>query len=218
MWRPWGKIGGVATGVRMSVDDVGVALITLDGEDRLNAFSGGAARELGDAYRRCDDDDDVRAVVLTGAGRVFCAGADLSEPAASFDTPGDDFSASPIQPPAWRVRKLAIAAINGHAIGIGLTLALQCDVRIVADDAQLAVPQVRRGMIADCQAHNTLRHAVGLAVAADILLTGRTLTGRQAADRGVAARRERRPPRWRSRAVRLATRRDGNTVAWPSTC
>jgi enoyl-CoA hydratase/carnithine racemase len=74
-----------------------------------------------------------------------------------------------VQPPAWRVRKIVIAAINRPAIGIGLTLALQCDVRLVAEDAQLAIPQARRGMIADCRAHFTLRQAVGLAVAADVL-------------------------------------------------
>ncbi|MBV8349366.1 MAG: enoyl-CoA hydratase/isomerase family protein [Mycolicibacterium sp.] len=176
------------TGVRMEVDDAGVAVITLDGEARLNAFSAATGRELGAAYGRCDSDDDVKAVVLTGAGRAICAGADLSERAGSFDAPGEDFTASPIQPPAWRVCKLVIAAINGHAIGIGLTLALQCDVRLVASDAKLAIPQVRRGMVADCQAHFTLRHAVGLAVAAHFLLTGRTMSGQEAADRGVASR------------------------------
>jgi enoyl-CoA hydratase/carnithine racemase len=171
----------------MEVDDAGVAVVTLDGESRLNAFSAATGRDLGAAYRRCDLDDDIKAVVLTGAGRAFCAGADLSEHAGSFDTPGNDFTASPIRPPAWRVRKLVIAAINGHAIGIGLTLALQCDVRFVAADAKLAIPQVRRGMVADCQAHFTLRHAVGLAVAADVLLTGRTMSGREAADLGIAS-------------------------------
>ena len=176
------------TAVRLEVDDTGVAVLTLDGQDRLNAFSGETARALGDAYRRCDDDDAIRAVVLTGAGRAFCAGADMSAQARSFDTPDTGFSASPVQPPAWRVRKLVIAAINGPAIGIGLTLALQCDVRLVAQDAKLAVPQVRRGMVGDCAVHYTLRHAVGLAVAADVLLSGRTFTGREAADLGIASR------------------------------
>jgi enoyl-CoA hydratase/carnithine racemase len=176
------------TGVRVEVDDTGVAVITLDGEARLNAFSAATGRELGAAYRRCDLDDDVKAVVLTGAGRAFCAGADMSEDAGSFDAPGEDFTSSPIQPPAWRVRKLAIAAINGHAIGIGLTIALQCDVRLVASDAKLAIPQVRRGMVADCQAHFTLRQAAGLAVAAEVLLTGRTMSGQEAADLGIASR------------------------------
>ena len=176
------------TTVRLEVDDTGVAVLTLDGPDHLNAFSGETARALGDAYRRCDGDDAIRAVVLTGAGRAFCAGADMSAQAGAFDSPDAGFSASPVQPPAWRVRKLVIAAINGPAIGIGLTLALQCDVRLVAQDAKLAVPQVRRGMVGDCAVHSTLRRAVGLAVAADVLLTGRTFTGREAAALGIASR------------------------------
>ena len=176
------------TAVRVEVDDAGVAVLTLDGPERLNAFSAETAVELSVAYRRCDVDDAVRAVVLTGAGRAFCAGADMSASARSFDTPAEGFTASPVQPPAWRVRKLVIAAINGPAIGIGLTLALQCDVRLVAEDAKLAIPQVRRGMVGDCAVHYTLRQAVGLAVAADVLLTGRTFTGREAADLGIAGR------------------------------
>ncbi|BBZ36041.1 enoyl-CoA hydratase/isomerase family protein [Mycolicibacterium confluentis] len=178
----------MSTAVRFDVDDLGVATLTLDGPQRLNAFSAGTADELGTAFRRCDADDDIRAVVLTGAGRAFCAGADLSVEADSFGKPGEDFSASPVQPPAWRVRKLVVAAINGHAMGVGFTLALQCDIRLVSDDAKLAIPQVRRGTIPDCQAHYTLRHAVGLATAADLLLTGRTLTGAEAAARGIATR------------------------------
>jgi enoyl-CoA hydratase/carnithine racemase len=182
------KITVVATEVRVDVDDAGVAVITLDGPERLNAFSAGTGVALGEAYRRCDHDDEIRAVVLTGAGRAFCAGADLSAGSGSFDVPGNGFSASPVQPPAFRVRKLVIAAVNGHAIGIGFSLALQCDVRLVAQDAKLAVPQVRRGTIGDCQSHYALRNAVGLAVAADLLLTGRTVTGSEAAGLGVASR------------------------------
>ncbi len=179
----------MTTEVRVDISpDTAVAVITLDGPDRLNAFSAGTGAALGAAFRRCDSDDAVRAVVLTGAGTAFCAGADLSERSGAFGKPDEGFSASPVQPPAWRVRKLVIAAINGHAIGIGLTLALQCDVRLVAADAQLAIPQVRRGTIADCQAHYTLRQAVGLAVAAELLLTGRTFTGSEAAQLGIASR------------------------------
>jgi len=180
-------ITDVATGVRVDVDDVGVAVLTLDGPDRLNAFSVDTGEALSAAYVRCDGDDAVKVVVLTGAGRAFCAGADLSDGSGTFTTPAADFTASPIKPPAWRVRKLVIAAVNGHAIGIGLTLALQCDVRLVAEDAQLAIPQVRRGTIGDAQVHFTLKRAVGLAAAADLLLTGRTITGRAAADRGIAS-------------------------------
>ena len=178
----------MTTTVHVDVDDFGVALITLDGPQRLNAFSPDTADQLGAAYRRCDVDDSVRAVVVTGAGRAFCAGADMSAAAAAFERPGAGFSASPIQPPAWGVRKLVIAAINGPAIGIGLTLALQCDIRLVAEDAKLAIPQVRRGMVGDCAVHSTLKRAVGLAVAAEILLTGRGFTGREAAALGIAGR------------------------------
>ncbi|MGY4708282.1 enoyl-CoA hydratase/isomerase family protein [Mycolicibacterium sp. CBM1] len=178
----------MTTSVRLDVREGGVAVITLDGPDRLNAFCADTADRLGQAYRRCDADDAIRAVVVTGAGRAFCAGADMSADAAAFATPGSDFSASPIQPPAWRVRKLVIAAINGHAIGIGLTLALQCDLRLVAQDAKLAVPQVRRGMVGDCAVHYTLKRCAGLAVAADVLLTGRTFTGAEAAAMGLANR------------------------------
>lgn len=176
----------VVTHVRTDVSD-GVAVLTLDGEATLNAFSSATARELGAAYAACDADDAVRVVVLTGQGRAFCAGADLTEGAASF-VPGEEFSASPIQPPAFAVRKLVIAAVNGHAIGIGLTMALQCDVRFVAEDAKLAIPQVRRGMLGDAQSHFTLVRTAGHAAAADLLLTGRTISGREAAERGIASR------------------------------
>jgi enoyl-CoA hydratase/carnithine racemase len=176
----------VTTHVRIEINE-GVAVLTLDGPSTLNAFSKATAAALGAAYADCDANDAVRVVVLTGAGRAFCSGADLSEAAASFEA-YDGFTASPIQPPAWEVRKLVIAAINGPAIGIGLTMALQCDVRFVAEDAPLAIPQVRRGMVGDAQSHATLVRAAGTAVAADLLLTGRTITGREAADRGIAIR------------------------------
>ena len=176
----------MSTTVRTDVGADGVAVLTLDGPDTLNAISAETARQLSEAYRACDADDRVRAVVVTGAGRAFSAGADLSEGSTAFATPDAAFSASPFDPPAWRVRKLVVAAVNGHAIGIGLTLALQCDLRIVAADAQLAIPQVRRGTIGDAQSHHTLRRIAGTAVAADLLLTGRTVSGQEAADLGVA--------------------------------
>lgn len=174
------------TGVTLSVDD-GVALVTLDGPERLNAFTSGTGRALSEAYEACAVDPAVRVVVLTGAGRAFCAGADLSPEAASFGPPGPDFSASPVQPPAFELPQLVIAAVNGHAIGIGLTIALQTDVRIVAEDARLAVPQVRYGVVGDAQSHWTLPRLVGTTLAADLLLTGRPVTGAEAAARGLAS-------------------------------
>lgn len=174
----------MATGVRMEVADH-VATLTLDGPDTLNAFSRHTGRQLSEAYRACDADDDVRVVVLTGAGRAFCSGADLAEGAGSFDRPGESFSASPVQPPAWQVRKLVVAAVNGHAFGIGLTLALQCDLRVVAEGAKLAVPQVRFGMLGDAQSHWTLPRLVGRGAAADLLLTGRRVTADEALAMGM---------------------------------
>ena len=173
--------------VEVDVRD-GVAVLTLNRPDVLNVFSAELGAALGAAYRRCDEDDGVRAVVLTGAGRAFCAGADLSPDAGSFTTPGEGFSASPVEPPAWAVRKPVIAAVNGHALGIGCTLALQCDLRYVADDAKLGVPQVRFGMLGDAGSHWTLRAATSQAVAADLLLTGRTVLGDEAVRLGIASR------------------------------
>ena len=178
----------MATEVRLEVGGDGVAVITLDGPETLNAFSGSVARDLSAAYRSCDEDDGVRAVVLTGAGRAFCSGADLSPGSDPFAAPGAGFSASPVDPPAFRVGTLVVAAVNGPAIGIGLTLALQCDVVIVAEDARLAVPQVRLGMLGDAHSHWTVRRVAGQAAAADLLLTGRPVTGREAAERGIVSR------------------------------
>ncbi len=175
----------MTTRVDLTVDH-GVATVTLDGPEHLNAFSSSTAQELSDAYRECDRNDEIRVVVVTGAGRAFCAGADLSEEARAFAPQGADFSASPIDPPAWQVRKLVIAAVNGHAIGIGLTLALQCDLRVIDADAKLSIPQVRRGMLGDAQSHYTVRALAGAGVAADLLLTGREITGREAGTLGLA--------------------------------
>jgi enoyl-CoA hydratase/carnithine racemase len=178
-------------GIDVTVDiGEGVAVLTLDRPDHLNAYTADMGRQLSEAYRECDGDDDVRAIVLTGAGRAFCVGADFSGNISPFDAPADEgaFSASPIDPAAFELRKPVIAALNGHAIGIGLTIALQADIRIVAEDAKYGVVQVRRGVIPDCMSHWTLAHLATLGVAAEILLTGRTFTGAEAVALGVANR------------------------------
>jgi len=170
--------------------DSGVATLTLNRPQHMNTFSGRMATELSDAYRRCDADDSIRAVVLTGAGQAFCAGADMSAGQETFASQAHDseFSSSPLEIPAWEVRKPVIAALNGHAIGIGLNLALQCDLRFVAREGKYGVLQVRRGVMPDCQAHWTLPRLVGLAKAADILLTGRKFDGEEAERLGIASR------------------------------
>ena len=168
----------------------GVALLTLNRPERRNAYTAQMGELLNRAYLDCDDDDSVRAIVLTGAGEAFCAGADLSTATSPFDAPSDDgaFTASPTDPAAFELRTPVIAAVNGHAIGIGLTIALQADIRIMAADAKYAVAQVRRGVIPDCMAHWTLPRLAGSAVAADILLTGRTFNGDEALAMGITTR------------------------------
>ncbi len=168
--------------------DGGVAVLTLNRPERRNAYTAAMGALLGRVYRECDGNDDVRAVVLTGAGSAFCAGADFSGGATPFDAPQDGFSASPIDPAAFEIRKPVIAALNGHAVGIGLTMALQADIRIVAEDAKYGVVQVRRGVLPDCMAHWTLTHLATLGVAAEVLLTGRTFSGAEAVALGIANR------------------------------
>jgi enoyl-CoA hydratase/carnithine racemase len=174
--------------LRLEIDN-GVALITLDRPERRNAFNGAMGNALSEAYRHCDADDSIRAVVLTGTPPAFCAGADMSSGGETFARREEGvFSASGVDPPAWKVRKPVLAAINGAAIGIGLTLALQCDIRVVAEDAKLGIVQVRRGVMPDAFSHWTLSRIAGLAVAADLLLTGRTFRGDEAAQLGLASR------------------------------
>ncbi len=166
----------------------GVATITLNRPEVRNAFGDGMGDELSDAFRRCDNEDDIRAVVLTGTPPAFCAGADLSSGADTF-RPRDSssFSSGGVSFPAWRVRKPVIAAVNGHAVGIGLTLTLHCDLRLFASDAKYGIVQVRRGMMGDAMSHWTLPRIAGFATAADVLLTGRTFDGTEAHRMGLCS-------------------------------
>jgi len=166
-----------------------VATITLNEPRKRNAFGGQMARALSDAYRRCDADDDIRAVVLTGTPPAFCSGADLSEGEATFRKRDESsFSAAAVAMAAWEVRKPVIAAVNGHAIGVGLTLALQCDIRIFAVDAKYGIVQVRRGVMGDGFSHWTLPRIAGMAAAAEVLLTGQTFDGEEAKELGLCRR------------------------------
>lgn len=167
--------------------DNGVVVATLNRPESRNAFSGEMGRVLGELYVKADTDDDIRVVVITGRPPAFCAGADFSSGSAVFaksDAPS--FSANPVTPPAFRIRKPVIAAVNGHAIGIGFTLTLHCDLRIMAREAKYGIVQVRRGVMPDAMSHWTLPRLVGFTNAADILLTGRTFTGDEARSLGVA--------------------------------
>ena len=151
---------------------------------------------LGRIYAHCDGDDDVRAVVVTGAGDAFCAGADLAPEGDTFAAPDGQateaapaFTSSPVRPPAWEVRKPVIAAMNGHAIGIGMSLAMQCDLRFMATGAKYGFVHNRRGVLPDAHSHWTVPRAVGFARAADLLAVGTALHrrgGRRDGARGAA--------------------------------
>ena len=167
----------------------GVALITLDRPQRRNAFSGAMGAALGAAYRACDEDDAVRAVVLTGAGDAFCVGADFTDGPETFAAAsGGDFSAAGVDPPAFAIRKPVIAAVNGHAVGIGLTLPMQCDIRLFAREGKYGFLHVRRGVLPDAYAHWTVPRAIGWARTADLFLTGRRFGGDEAGALGLASR------------------------------
>jgi enoyl-CoA hydratase/carnithine racemase len=167
----------------------GVATITLDRPEQRNAFGAGMGDELSHAYRAADADDAVRAVVLTGTPPAFCAGADLSAGGDTFRKRDEGgFSAAALETRAWDVRKPVIAAVNGHAIGIGFTITLQCDIRIFAADAKYGIVQVRRGVMGDGYSHWTLPRIAGFSGAAEILLTGRMFDGHEAKDLGVCSR------------------------------
>lgn len=168
--------------------DDGVATITLNRPRQRNAVGDGMRTELADAYRRLGRDDEVRVIVLTGTPPAFCAGADLAAGEDTFAVPGAGFSAAGIDVPAWTLPKPVIAAVNGHAIGLGLTLALQCDIRFFAAEGRYGVVQVRRGVVGDAYSHWILPRLVGVASAAEILLTGATFDGARAVELGLGSR------------------------------
>lgn len=170
-----------ATPILCDVSD-GVAVVTLNRPDRLNALRGRDLAALGHLYAALDKDDEVIVIVLTGAGRAFCSGADLARDREAFAAPaqGSAYRSSPMRPLAFQLRKPVVAAVNGHAIGLGMTLAMHCDLRFIAQEAKWGVVQNRRGVVPDAISHWTLTRAVGLAAAAEILLGGGLFTGADA--------------------------------------
>lgn len=162
----------------------GVRTITLDRPDKLNAVNPRLAAEFPRAVQQAAADDDVRVVVVTGAGRGFCAGLDLSEPA----TPGSS-RADRLDPYYWvgawvhavtGCEKPVIAALNGVAAGAGFGLALSCDLRVMSTNASCTAGYVRRGLSPDAGVSWFLPRLIGHARAADIMLTGRDVSADEA--------------------------------------
>ena len=167
--------------------EAGVAVVTLNRPEKLNAMTAQMGAELEDAMAEADGDDDVRAVVMTGAGRGFCAGADLGS-GGRFGAGWGDSGRKMRRMLPMDVRKPVIAAINGPAVGVGLTWPLQADIRYVAHDAKLAFAFVRRGVVPELASHVILPRLVGMSRAAELLLSGRMFSGLEAVEYGVAGR------------------------------
>ena len=169
-----------------------ILTMVLNRPDRLNAVNDKMLHEMIDAFDRADRDDQVRVVIVTGAGRAFCAGADLAKK-------GDTWAYHSEKPEEHRdsgglvtlrifeMKKPVIAAINGHAIGVGITYAMNCDIRFVAEDAKIQFAFVRRGITPELSSHVIVARVAGLSRAADLMLTGRMIKGRELAEMGLAS-------------------------------
>jgi enoyl-CoA hydratase/carnithine racemase len=171
----------------------GVLLITLNRPDRLNAWTAQMGEELIAAFDEADRDDQVRAVVVTGAGRAFCAGADLSEGAKTFDAEARGGSSAPnMEDGRWRdgggrltlrifeAKKPVIAAINGPAVGVGVTMTLPMDIRIASESARFGFVFVRRGIIPEACSSWFLPRIVGIGQALEWVLSGRVFSAQEA--------------------------------------
>jgi enoyl-CoA hydratase/carnithine racemase len=187
--------GAEFTDLRYQIDDH-VATITFARPERLNAFRAETMREFMALLDRVDADDDVRAVVVTGEGRAFCAGADISGGAQAFEpAPAREGTSGTRQTPrdgggilALRIhaaKKPIIGAINGAAIGMGATMTLPMDVRLASVDARYGFVFTRRGIIPEGCSSWFLPRVVGIGVASEWMLTGRIVDARTALTAGL---------------------------------
>lgn len=169
-----------------------VALITLNRPEAMNTMTSGLIEGLGAAYQRCDEDDEVRCVVVTGAGKAFCAGADMSGGGDTFDggAVAVEVNSCPLSMQAWQVRKPVIAACNGHAVGAGLGIAMETDMRVFAAEGKYGFLQSRRGVVADFAIEYLLPRLIGFEKAFELIVRANRLTGEEAVAWGLAARCE----------------------------
>ncbi len=169
----------------------GVAVLTLNRPDRLNAWTAEMQHAYFTMLEECAASEEVRVIVVTGAGRGFCAGADMQDLQAlddgSFDARTLPQEVRP-QTFALSIPKPIIAAINGPCAGIGLVQALICDIRFAAEDAKLTTAFSRRGLVAEHGISWILPRLVGPAHALDLLLSGRVVLGAEAAALGLVNR------------------------------
>jgi enoyl-CoA hydratase/carnithine racemase len=173
--------------------------ITLNRPDKLNAFNATMQKELIDAFDQADGDDNIRAIIVTGAGRAFCAGADLSSGADTFDRDARrgptkrradgsvDYSDPNVRDGGGQVTlrifkclKPVIAAVNGPAVGIGVTMQLAMDIRIASEDARFGFVFSQRGIVPEAASSWFLPRIVGIAQALEWCYTGRVFPAQEA--------------------------------------
>lgn len=166
-----------------------VGILTMDRPEALNALNHQLTSELGTVLRAFDGDPEIGAIVLTGAGKAFAAGADIKEmaPKGFADVYGEDFITA-----TWedltRVRKPVIAAVNGFALGGGCEFAMMCDTIFAAEGAKFGQPEIKLGVIPGSGGTQRLTRFVGKAVAMDMILTGRLIDAAEALRIGLVAR------------------------------
>jgi len=173
----------------------GVATVTLHRPEQMNALTQTMRKELVEIFAAADQDDSVRVVVVKGAGKAFCAGADLSSGGSAFDRAVQEGrkvgiaehrdGGGQISLAIFRCRKPVIAAINGHAVGVGITMTLPMDVRIVAEDAKIGFVFTRRGVVPEACSSWFLPRIVGISKAAEWIYTGRVFRASDEAASGL---------------------------------
>ncbi len=173
------------------VDD-GILTLTLNRPEALNAFNREMMAEMVDACDRADADDDVRAIIVTGAGRAFCAGADLASGGSTFDADGRDDRESGLHPDGggivslrlYELTKPIIAAINGAAVGVGVTMTLPMDIRLAADVAKFGFVFARRGIVPEACSSYFLPRVVGISQALEWCYSGKVFPAQEALEGG----------------------------------
>lgn len=173
-----------------------VLIITLNRPERLNGFTVQMMEELLDAFDRADADDDVRVVIMTGAGRAFCAGADLERRARTFDYGGPERvhrdGGGRVTLRIFESPKPFIAAINGPAAGVGITMTLPMDVRLASTEARMGFVFSRRGIVLEAASSWFLPRVVGISRALEWAATGRVFPATEALEAGLV--RDLHPP------------------------
>ncbi len=181
------------TDILFDVSD-GIATITLHRPDALNAFTNQMVRDLKVAFDEVDENDDIRALVMTGSGRAFCAGADLSSGGSTFEKGGSDITdkggvvrdgGGLVSLRIFEMKKPVIAAINGAAVGVGATMTLPMDIRLASTKAKFGFVFAKRGIVPEACSSWFLPRLVGISQAAEWVYTGRLFSAEEALSGGL---------------------------------